>query len=459
MNFDEENNNLNNQNSENQGSYYNYSNQNSTAISQNNDNIKNEQENFNNMSDTNINYQNSRNFSNTTNFNQSQYENNVSPKRKRKNAYKIAVISIICVAAIATTVVAAFGINFLANKVLKDKVPPKVSVELTSEDEGIVSSNKSHGEELTIPQIAQKVKPSVVGIVVESQSQTPYFGGGTTQAGTGSGFIITEDGYIVTNSHVVEGATKITVFLDDVSGEYPAKVIGSDPISDIAVIKINANNLPYVEFGDSEKLLVGETVVAIGNPYGLELAGTVTSGIVSSANRTITNHEREMKVIQTDAAINPGNSGGPLINTRGRVIGINTMKIASNNSESLGFAIPISDAIDIINSLIKNGYVTDRPLIGISGKDIDEMASRVYGLPQGVYIASVDAKSDAKAKGIQPYDIIVGADGKTIKSMAQLNRIKDEFKAGDSLPLKIWRSGKTMDITIVLGENKPAQAD
>lgn len=459
MNFDKENNNLNNSNSQNQGSYYNYSNQNNTAIPQDNTERGNEQENINYKTDANANSQNGRNFSNTTNFNQNQYENNVSPKRKRKNVLKIAVICLICVAAVGTTVIAALGINFLTNKVLKNKVFPQISVEETGEDEGIVSSNKPHGAELTIPQIAEKVKPSVVGIVVETQSQTPYFGIEGTQAGTGSGFIITDDGYIVTNSHVVDGASKITVFLDDVSGEYPATIIGSDPISDIAVIKINATGLPYVEFGDSDKLVIGETVVAIGNPYGLELAGTVTSGIVSSANRTITNREREMKVIQTDAAINPGNSGGPLINTRGQVIGINTMKIATNNSESLGFAIPISDAVDIINSLIKNGYVTDRPLIGISGQDIDEMASRVYGLPQGVYVAQVDAKSDAKAKGIQPYDIIIEANGKPVKSMAQLNAIKDEFKAGDSLPLKIWRSGKTMDVTIVLGENKPVQAN
>ncbi len=243
--------------------------------------------------------------------------------------------------------------------------------------------------------------------------------------------------------------------MDDVSGEYPATIVGSDPVSDIAVIKINANNLPYVELGDSDNLVVGETVVAIGNPYGLELAGTVTSGIVSSANRTITNSEREVSVIQTDAAINPGNSGGPLINTKGQVIGINSMKISSTDSESLGFAIPISDAVDIINSLMKNGYVTNRPLIGISGQDIDEMASRVYGLPQGVYVTSVDASSDAKAKGIQPYDIIVGANGQTVTSMSQLNAIKDKFKAGENLTLKIWRSGKTLEVTITLGEDKP----
>lgn len=492
ISFDEENRNgLNNEKNVNQNSDvvsqgvdYNFSKQNTTAIPQDAEAFTEEkQQNFENKTEADnesyaynannrINAENNSVYSDyeksqktesteqftggTYQYNQTQYEKNVSPKRKKKTVYKAVVISLICIAFIGTSIMGAFAINFLSERFLSGKPVPQVSVEKTSEEKNdLISSAKNNGEELTIPQIAVKVKPSVVGIVVETQSANSYYGLRGTNTGTGSGFIITEDGYIVTNAHVVEGASKITVFLDDVSGEYPATIVGSDSVSDIAVIKINANNLPYVELGDSDNLVVGETVVAIGNPYGLELAGTVTSGIVSSANRTITNNEREVSVIQTDAAINPGNSGGPLINTKGQVIGINTMKISSTDSESLGFAIPISDAVDIINSLMKNGYVTNRPLIGISGQDIDEMASRVYGLPQGVYVTSVDASSYAKVKGIQPYDIIVGANGQTVTSMSQLNAIKDKFKAGDNLTLKIWRSGKTLEVTITLGEDKP----
>ncbi|MBR4949699.1 MAG: trypsin-like peptidase domain-containing protein [Clostridia bacterium] len=395
---------------------------------------------------------------NSYQYNHSQYENNVSPKRRRKNAYKAFGIIALCIAFIGCSILGSFAINFFSNRLLAGKEIPQVSLqESTDEKININTSNK--GDELTIPQIAAKVKPSVVGIVVETRSANSYYGIGGTNSGTGSGFIITEDGYIVTNAHVIDGASKITVFLDGVEGEYPANIIGSDSVSDIAVIKINANDLPGVELGDSDTLVIGETVVAIGNPYGLELAGTVTSGIISSANRTITNSEREVKVIQTDAAINPGNSGGPLINSKGQVIGINSMKISSSDSESLGFAIPISDAVEIINSLMKNGYVTERPLIGISGQNIDEMASRVYGLPKGVYITGVDASSDAKKKGIMPYDIVIGADGKTVESMSQLNAIKEKFKAGDSLTLKIWRSGKTLEFTIILGEDKPTMTN
>ncbi len=391
-------------------------------------------------------------------YNHSQYEKNISPKRKRKTAYKALGIVALCLAFIGSSILGAFAINILSDRLLEGKEVPQVSVN-ESTDEKLTISNSDKGGELTIPQIAAKVKPSVVGIVIETQSANPYYGIGGTNSGTGSGFIITEDGYIVTNAHVIDGASKITVFLDGVEGEYPANVIGSDSVSDIAVIKINAKDLPSVELGDSDKLVVGESVVAIGNPYGLELAGTVTSGIISSANRTITNSEREVKVVQTDAAINPGNSGGPLINSKGQVIGINSMKISSSDSESLGFAIPISDAVNIINSLMENGYVTERPLIGISGQNIDEMASRVYGLPKGVYITGVDASSDAKAKGIMPYDIVIGADGKTVESMSQLNAIKEKFKAGDSLTLKIWRSGKTLEFTIILGEDKPTMTN
>ncbi|MBD5141759.1 MAG: trypsin-like serine protease [Ruminococcus sp.] len=301
--------------------------------------------------------------------------------------------------------------------------------------------------ELTVPEIVKKAKPSVVGI-------SSRFGESTV--GTGTGIIMSEDGYIVTNAHVVKNssdkAESVTVVLSDKS-EYPAEIVGADSRTDLAVIKIDtgAAKLSAAEFGDSSALSEGELAVAIGNPLGFELYGSVTSGIISALDRTITVDEYTMTLIQTDAAINPGNSGGPLLNSCGQVIGINSSKIISDSAEGLGFAIPITSAKPIIDELMKNGFISGRPRIGISGEDVTEDIAIYYDLPQGVYVRFVENNSAADTAGIRSGDIIVSADGKPIKTMQELNAVKDKFKSGEELVVTVYRAKSRIEIKIILG--------
>ena len=231
-------------------------------------------------------------------------------------------------------------------------------------------ASASSSEELTVKQIADKCLKSSVGILVEKQQY--YFGASYTSAGVGSGFILSEDGYIATNNHVVSGATKITVVLND-GTEYEAELVGADSITDVAVVKIDAEGLPVMERGNSDDAEIGDLVVAIGTPASIELAGTVTDGIISAVDRKIDITDdygrvvKTMTLIQTNAVINPGNSGGPLINSRGQVIGINTLKL-TDEYEGIGFAIPINGAISIMNQLIADGTVTDRSESLVVGK-------------------------------------------------------------------------------------------
>ncbi len=296
-------------------------------------------------------------------------------------------------------------------------------------------------EVLSVPEIAEKVTPSVVGI----ETATAYGG-----IGSGTGIIMNKDGYIITNQHVIDGAQVINVVLHT-GEEFTAKLIGEDAKTDLAVLKIDANiMLTPAEFGDSDELVVGDLAIAIGNPGGLELQSSLTGGYVSAINRDMVIEDRNMTLIQTDAAINPGNSGGPLINEHGQVIGINTVKISASDYEGLGFAIPINEAMIIIDELVANGHVTGRPAIGISGSEITQAASSYYNLPQGVMIATVDERADAYNKGLMYGDIIVGINGTEITTMSEINDIKENFKAGDTITLNIYRSGQNLDIDIVL---------
>lgn len=300
---------------------------------------------------------------------------------------------------------------------------------------------------LTIPEIIKKVNPSVVGV-------TSLMSSGTA---TGTGIIISQDGYIITNAHVVRSngvnAKAVNVILDDKS-EYSAQIIGCDSKTDLAVLKIEKTGLTAAEFGDSDDLEVGELAIAIGNPLGLQLSGSVSHGIISALNREITIEDTVMNLIQTDAAINPGNSGGPLVNCYGQVIGINSAKISMEEVEGIGFAIPIDSAIPIVNDLINNGYVTGRPQIGITGQDISSIESRYYGLPQGILVRFVEADSGASKSGIQVGDIIISADGTDISTMSELNIIKDKFKPGDTISMTIYRNGVTNSLQVTLTEAK-----
>lgn len=304
--------------------------------------------------------------------------------------------------------------------------------------------------------IAAKLTPSVVCIqnyqVTQNYGfmQTDTSDSSVSPVSEGSGIIMSEDGYIITNAHVVEGATSLKVMTSD--GEtYEAQLIGSDTVTDLAVVKINATGLKAAEFGSSEDLRVADKVMAIGNPGGHELSSSVTIGYVSALNRAIANNTTgyTMEYIQTDAAINPGNSGGALINKYGQVVGINSAKISATGYEGLGFAIPIDTAQPIISDLIQYGYVKDRAVLGISGQFIDSMTGRFYGLPQGEYVAQLNS-SEAQASGLQVGDVITAIDGQQLDSESTLRSAILSKKPGDTVTLQVYRSSTQQSATVEL---------
>lgn len=319
--------------------------------------------------------------------------------------------------------------------------------------------------ELTPQEVAKKVIPSVVCIqnYQRSNNNSMFFFGGGAQNGDagdevsptseGSGIIATSDGYIITNAHVVEGASSLKVILSD-GTSYEAQLVGSDSITDLAVIKIDATGLQAAEFGSSGDLEVGDSVMAIGNPGGLELSSSVTQGIVSALNRQITNSETgyTMDCIQTDTAINPGNSGGALVNMYGQVVGINSSKIVAEGFEGLGFAIPIDDAQSVISNLKEYGYVKDRAVLGITGQYLDSMSARFYGLTSGMYVASISNESVSNA-GITQGCIITKIDDTDITSSSTITSYVSKKKPGDTVTLTVVNdlTGRTFtaDVTLV----------
>ncbi len=318
---------------------------------------------------------------------------------------------------------------------------PKLTISEASTD----SSNTD--SVMTGDQIYEKVSPSVVSIVSTSLT--------TQGTSSGSGVIMTTDGYVITNAHVISGADKVSIVTSD-GMQHNAEIIGSDTKTDLAVLKISESGVAFTpaEFGDSAQLKAGETAYAIGSPGGVELANSITTGSISAINRDITIDDRVMTLIQTDASINPGNSGGALINQHGQVIGITSAKLGISYYEGLGFAIPIDTAKDIVDQLIAYGYVPGRPAIGVTGYNISEQTAAYNNVPQGVLITEVDSRSDAAAKGLQAKDIITAVNGKTIQTMDEINKAKEELNAGDSMTLTVYRisTGETMDITITLAD-------
>ena len=363
-------------------------------------------------------------------------------KNNKKNYFKsfIKVFSFILIASLSGGITAQYAIN-------KDKLPKDVS--------GVINPS-SLGNDLQeisdnpIFQVAQKVTPAVVGISNKKEElwETPE--------GSGSGIIYKSDGFIITNYHVIKGATEIKVKLSN-DNVLKATVVGTDAISDLAVIKVEANNLPIVKFGDSSKVKVGDLAIAIGNPLGEQFSGTVTAGIISALDRRInivnkkTGEQTIYKVIQTDADINPGNSGGALCNIYGEVIGINSLKInAVIGSEGTGFAISTNEAKEIINELMTYGKV-NRPAIGIYGGTAISVGNDGV---EGLYVQEVVKGSGAAVAGIMPTDIIIEIGGKGVKNMEELSKILEKYKIGGLLPCKIWRDGKIKGISIVLSELK-----
>ena len=272
---------------------------------------------------------------------------------------------------------------------------------------------------------------------------------------TGTGVILSEDGYIVTNSHVVEDAQSITVRLHD-ERVLTAVPVGADPVTDLAVIRVDAQDLTPAVFGDSSALQVGDAVAAIGDPLGAELRGTMTDGIVSAINRDLFTGGRNMTLIQTNAALNSGNSGGPLLNCYGQVIGINTMKISDYvdmaGVEGLGFAIPSSTVAEIVEQLVAQGYVSGRPWLGISGQEVHFFYQIYKHYPQGLYITEVDPASDAAAKGISPGDILLSIDDQRITDAETLEEAMYAYNAGDQVTVVVYRSGLQYELPLLVGE-------
>jgi serine protease Do len=296
--------------------------------------------------------------------------------------------------------------------------------------------------------ISEKVSPSIVAISLKTKGQD-FFGRVVEGTGTGSGIIIDNQGHIVTNNHVVDGADDITVILSD-GKQLEATLVGHDAQTDLAVIKVDPAGLKAAELGDSSKLKVGELAVAIGSPMGTEYAGSVTAGIVSGLNRKVSVGDNTIKLIQTDAAINPGNSGGALVNSDGQVIGINTVKFADTSVEGMGFAIPINEAKPIIEDLISQKKVS-RPYLGIQGITITKEEAQKYNIPMGVYVNSVVAYSGADRAGISKGDIITKMDGKSITTIEQLIELIGKHKVGDVVQLEIYDqldSSKTVSVKL-----------
>ncbi len=283
--------------------------------------------------------------------------------------------------------------------------------------------------------IAKKVSPSIVAIKIR-KTYRDWFGDKYESEGTGSGIIIDAEGHIVTNNHVVEDSNDIIVVLNN-GKELSAKVVGRDAVTDLAVIKVDEKNLPCAEFGDSSKLEVGELAVAIGSPMGTNYAGSVTAGIISGLNRKVPIGDRSMTLIQTDAAINPGNSGGALVNSEGKVVGINTVKFVENRVEGMGFAIPINESKPIIQQLIENKKVY-RPYLGIQGQTIDKETAKQYNVPRGVLVGAVIKGSGAEKAGMERGDIITKIDDKTINTVEELIEIVRSHKLGDVLKVEVY---------------------
>lgn len=317
------------------------------------------------------------------------------------------------------------------------------------EDASILPDNGDKVALSTIA-IASSVSPATVSIIAEVSYGSVY--GESLYESSGSGFIVSSDGYIVTNNHVVSGAGKVSVVIPGFEDPFVAKIIGIDAQTDIAVLKVeSSDSFKFITFGDSDLLQVGELAVAIGNPFG-ELAGTVTVGVISALDREISIESVKYNLLQTDASINSGNSGGPLVNSYGEVIGVTNAKIS--DGEGIGFAIPINDVKGIIEELINNGYVSGRPIMGVVVAEVDELTAQQYDWPVGVYVREITGGGPAEKAGLQIRDIITEINGQKITSSQSVIDIRDHMIIGDTMELTVFRDGETISLTLVLEEGK-----
>ena len=364
-----------------------------------------------------------------------------------------------------------FGVPSIRSKILNTNSSYSIqnTSNLNNNVNGYVSQISLGNYYDTAVYVANKILPSIVGIKIEytvSNSMYQMFGmsGTSTATASGSGIIISEDGYILTNNHVVSSsssnsnnsyyqvseASKVTVTLFNDDTEYEAKIVGKDEQTDLAVIKIEKTGLTKAEFADSDSIKVGEFAMAVGNPIGMQ--SSVTCGIISAVNREVTDSDgKKYTLIQTDAAINSGNSGGALVNSEGKVIGVNTLKLTGTGIEGMGFAIPINSTTDITSQLIQYSKVK-RPYIGITGIDLTEDMAKTYNLVVGIYVKSIEDFSSAEKAGIKAGDVIIEADGTAVTTMDDLNKIKNSHKIGDEMKIKVNRNGQEKELTVTLGE-------
>ena len=382
------------------------------------------------------------------------------PKKKKKfNGKRVARSAVALVLAAAMGFAGGFvGAKFGGSgKVVIQQVAPSSTADSASGSDSSITAASSSGSSLTTEQVADLVSPSVVVITTEQvvYSQWSWYGQNQVESGAGSGVIISSDGYILTCAHVVDGASTITVTIGD--KDYTATLVGEDTTSDIAVIKIDADGLTPATVGNSDSLKVGQSVMAVGNPLG-ELGGTVTGGMISALNRSVTiqgsSSVNTMSLIQMDASVSPGNSGGGLFNMNGELVGIVNAKSSSSDAEGLGFAIPINDAIKVAQELLENGYVTGRPYLGITYLAVTDAqtASQLGVNAYGVYVVEVVKGGPAEKAGLQAGDRIVSVDGTEIASKDDLGTLMQKHAAGDTLSITIAREGQMQTVNVTLGE-------
>ena len=381
------------------------------------------------------------------------------PKKKKHhvNGGKVARSAVALVLAAVMGFAGGYvGSQMNGSKVVIQQVAPSSSSSSSGSDSSITSASAS-GSSLTTEQVADLVSPSVVVITTEQvvYSQWSWYGQSQVESGAGSGVIISSDGYILTCAHVVSGASNITVSIGD--KDYPATLVGEDTTSDIAVVKVDATGLTPATVGDSDNLKVGESVMAVGNPLG-ELGGTVTSGIVSALNRSVTiqgtSSTNTMSLIQMDASVSPGNSGGGLFNMNGELIGLVNAKSSSSDAEGLGFAIPINDAIKVAQDLLENGYVSGRPYMGITYLAVTDAqtAAQLNVTAYGVYVVDVVQGGPADKAGLKTGDRIVSIDGTEIAQKDDLGTLIQQHAAGDTLSITVAREGQMQTVSLTLGE-------
>ncbi len=392
------------------------------------------------------------------------------PEPKKKKGGKLFILALSCLLALAIVVAGSIGAVLWLHMTWGDEIKRNEQIihqmqqtidqlreeikdnSFTGNGNSISGTPNESVEGLTPGQVYAQ---SVDSIVTVSATVKGTFGQQGTS--TGSGFVITEDGYIVTNYHVVEGATGVKVTLHS-SQEYAAEVVGYDATNDVAVLKINAEKLPFLKAGSSDDLIVGDQVVAIGNPLG-ELTSTMTVGYVSAKDRVITTEGARINMIQTDAAINSGNSGGPLLNMKGEVVGITTAKYSGTTSsgatiEGISFAVPMDDIWKKITDLRDYGYITGAAL-GVMVHDVDQQTAIYYGLPMGAYVTEVTAGGAAQKAGVLAKDIIVGIGDHPVSSLNELTRVLEMYSGGESTTISVWRAGREVTLNITLDVRTP----